>query len=136
VFDTPYGRCGVGICYDVRFPLLSMLLRQEGCSMLFFPGAFNTTTGPAHWELLLRARALDTQSFVAAISPARNPDSDYKAWGHSTVVNPWGEVIATTEEQPATVYSELPLTRVDEVRRAIPVSKQARTDLYELGWKK
>jgi omega-amidase len=93
------------------------------------------TTGPAHWELLQRSRALDTQCYVAAISIARNPDSAYTAWGHSTVVNPWGEVIATTEEGPATVMAELDMARVDAIRDQIPVGKQTRQDLYALTWK-
>jgi omega-amidase len=134
-FDTPFGRVGLGICYDMRFPHLALLLRQAGCRLLFYPGAFNTTTGPAHWELLQRSRALDTQCYVATVSIARNPDSKYQAWGHSTVVNPWGEVVATTDEKPATVTAELDLKRIDEVRAQIPVGHQVRTDLYELAWK-
>lgn len=133
-FETPYGKVGLGICYDIRFPYLAMLLRQAGCRILFYPGAFNTTTGPAHWELLQRSRALDTQCYVATVSPARNPDSKYQAWGHSTAVNPWGEVIATTDEHPSTVYAEFDLDRVDAIRAQIPVGHQVRTDLYSLTW--
>jgi omega-amidase len=134
-FDTPYGRVGLGICYDVRFPLLAMLLRQAGCSLLFYPGAFNLTTGPAHWELLLRSRALDTQCFVAGVSIARNPSAAYQAWGHSTLVSPYGEVVATTDEGAGTVFADVRLGRVDEVRAQIPVGRQTRTDLYALEWK-
>jgi len=131
-FDTPWGKCGVGICYDIRFPYLSLLMRQAGCKMLFYPGAFNMTTGPAHWELLQRARALDTQCYVATVSIARNPESTYQAWGHSTVVNPWGEVVATTDEHPTTVYATLPLERLEAIRAQIPVGTQLRSDLYRL----
>jgi omega-amidase len=92
------------------------------------------TTGPAHWELLQRSRALDTQCYVAAVSIARNPGSSYTAWGHSTVVNPWGEVLATTEEGPATVYADLDMARVGAIRAQIPVSFQTRDDLYKLAW--
>ena len=135
-FDTPFGRVGLGICYDMRFPLLAMLLRAAGCSILLYPGAFNTTTGPAHWELLLRARALDTQCFAAAVSVARNPSGEgYQAWGHSTVVSPWGEVLATTGEGVGAVHAELDMARVAAVREQVPVSKQARTDLYALEWR-
>lgn len=130
VFDTPFGRVGLGICYDLRFPELALLLRAAGCSILVYPGAFNLTTGPAHWELLLRARALDNQLFVAAVSPARNPEASYQAWGHSTVVDPWGAVVATTEHEPALVVAELDLDRVPKVRAQIPVSFQRRWDLY------
>lgn len=135
-FDTPWGKAGLGICYDMRFPHLAMLLRQAGCKMLFYPGAFNMTTGPAHWELLQRARALDTQCYVAAVSIARNPESKYQAWGHSTVVSPWGEVVATTDESAQIVTATLKMARVDEIRGQIPVGHQTRTDLYELAWKK
>lgn len=134
-FDTPYGKFGVGICYDLRFPHLALLLRQAGCQFLVYPGAFNTTTGPAHWELLQRARALDTQCYVATVSPARNPDSKYQAWGHSTAVNPWGEVLATTDEKAGIVYADCPLPRISEIRAQIPVGIQQRTDLYSLEWK-
>ena len=82
-------KVGLGICYDVRFPELALLYAKQGCQMLCYPGAFNMTTGPAHWELLLRSRALDNQLFVAGVSVARDEDASYVAWGHSTVVDPW-----------------------------------------------
>lgn len=134
IFDTPFGRFGVAICYDIRFPELSMAMRNKGASMLVFPGAFNMTTGPAHWELLQRARAVDNQVFVAAVSPARNPDSTYQAWGHSTVVTPWGQVLSTTEHGAAIVYADIDFSEVESMRTNIPVSKQKRTDLYSLSF--
>ncbi|GBG26193.1 Omega-amidase NIT2 [Hondaea fermentalgiana] len=130
VFDTPYCKVGVGICYDIRFAEYAMLLRQQGCKLIVWPGAFNTTTGPAHWELLQRARAVDNQLFCATASPARNPDSKYQAWGHSSIISPWGEVLATTEHDADIVYAEIDLGRADEVRTNIPISKQVRTDVY------
>jgi len=87
-FDTEYGRIGVAICYDIRFPLLAQLMRHQGCSMLIYPGAFNSTTGPLHWELLARARAVDTQSYVVMASVAFDKDATYPAWGHSMIVGP------------------------------------------------
>ena len=123
------------ICYDIRFPHLALLLRQAGCSILLYPGALNLTTGPAHWELLQRSRAQDTQCYESSIRIARNPESSYTAWGHSTVVNPWGEVIATTAEAPAIVYADLDMARVAAIRDQIPVGKQTRQDLYSLEWK-
>ncbi len=74
---------------------------------MVYPGAFNMTTGPAHWELLLRARALDNQMYVAAVSPARDESASYVAWGHSTVVGPWGDVVATTDERDGLVFADL-----------------------------
>ena len=131
-FDTPWCRVGVGICYDMRFPQLAMLMRDQGCKLLVYPGAFNLTTGPAHWELLQRARAVDNQLFVATVSPARNPDSSYKAWGHSTVVSPWGEILATTEHDAAIVVTDaLDVEHCDRVRKQVPISVQARFDLYQ-----
>lgn len=131
-FDTPWCRVGVGICYDIRFPQLAQLMRQQECKLLVYPGAFNMTTGPAHWELLQRARALDNQLFVATCSPARNPDADYKAWGHSSVISPWGEVLMTTDHEPSVLVTyEIDLDQCDRVRKGIPISIQARTDIYE-----
>ncbi|DBA03459.1 TPA: hypothetical protein N0F65_002867 [Lagenidium giganteum] len=132
VFDTPYCKIGVGICYDIRFPELSMLMRRQCAKMLIFPGAFNLTTGPAHWELLQRGRAVDNQLYVAAASPARGPEGGYQAWGHSTVVSPWGEVVATCDHGEAIVHAEIDLEKVDEMRRNIPTSLQTRKELYEL----
>jgi omega-amidase len=132
-FDSEYGKIGVGICYDLRFPEQSMVMRDMGCKMFIFPGAFNMTTGPAHWELLLRARALDNQVYVAAVSPARDESASYHAWGHSTIISPWGDIVATTDHEPATVHATVDMSKVDEIRTNIPVSKQKRKDLYELS---
>ncbi|CAG5116135.1 unnamed protein product, partial [Candidula unifasciata] len=107
IFQTPYCSVGVGICYDIRFAEMAQVYASKGCSLLLYPGAFNMTTGPAHWELLQRARALDNQVFVATASPARDASAGYIAWGHSSVVNPWGEVIATTDEAESIVYANI-----------------------------
>lgn len=81
-------RAGLGICYDIRFPEFASVLTRSECNLLLFPGAFNTVTGPLHWHLLLRARAVDAQSYLIGASPARNPASAYQAYGHSLVVSP------------------------------------------------
>jgi omega-amidase len=141
-FDTPWGPVGLGICYDIRFAEYALLLAEKrGCRLLVYPGAFNLTTGPAHWELLQRARAVDCQAFVATASPARAaappPETPgryphYAAWGHSTCVSPWGVVVATTDEGEGIVYADLDLAEVESVRRSIPILQQKRTDLYRL----
>ncbi|CAL8393933.1 unnamed protein product [Boreogadus saida] len=133
VFETPFCKVGVGICYDIRFAELAQLYSKMGCGLLVYPGAFNMTTGPAHWELLQRARALDNQLYVATASPARDETSSYVAWGHSTVVNPWGEVISTTGSEEAVVYADIDLQYMAEVRRQIPVTVQKRDDLYAVN---
>ncbi|KXZ55930.1 hypothetical protein GPECTOR_2g1481 [Gonium pectorale] len=132
VVDTPAGRLGIGICYDIRFPELAQLYAARGCQVLIYPGAFNMTTGPVHWELLARARAVDNQIFVLTCSPARNPDSGYQAWGHSTAVGPFAEILATTEHGPATVYAELDYAQLGERRANMPLRQQKRHDLYTL----
>lgn len=135
-FDTPFCKFGLAICYDIRFPELSQIMREQGCKVLVFPAAFNVTTGPLHWELLLRARAVDQQCYVAATSPARNPESAYQAWGYSSLVDPWGKVIAGGDEiaeRPGTVYADIDLSEVDTIRQSIPVGFQRRKDLYELN---
>ncbi|MED6185079.1 Omega-amidase, chloroplastic [Stylosanthes scabra] len=88
IVDTEVGRIGIGICYDIRFPELAMIYAARGAHLLCYPGAFNMTTGPLHWELLQRARATDNQLYVATCSPARDTGSSYVAWGHSTLVGP------------------------------------------------
>lgn len=132
MFDTPLCKIGVGICYDIRFAELAQIYAKKGCKLLIYPGAFNMTTGPAHWELLTRARAVDNQLYVATVSPARDENASYIAWGHSSAVNPWGEVIATTEHQESIVFVDIDLDMVDQIRGQIPVTLQKRNDLYEV----
>ncbi|KAG2229108.1 hypothetical protein INT48_000950, partial [Thamnidium elegans] len=129
--DTKYGKLGVGICYDMRFPEMATIAARKGCLAMIYPGAFNLTTGPLHWELLQRARAVDNQMYVAACSPARDLNANYLAWGHSTVVNPKGAVIATTEESETIVYADIDPEQVKEVRTNIPLYDQRRFDIYD-----
>ncbi|XP_062621956.1 omega-amidase NIT2-like [Saccostrea cucullata] len=136
MFDTPYCKVGVGICYDIRFPELAHVYAKENCKLLVYPGAFNMTTGPAHWELLQRGRALDNQLYVATVSPARDTGASYVAWGHSSVINPWGQVIATTEEKETVLFAVIDPAYVNEVRDQIPIRKQKRDDMYTLDWNK
>ncbi|CAH1424352.1 unnamed protein product [Lactuca virosa] len=133
VVDTDVGRIGIGICYDIRFQELAMLYAARGAHLLCYPGAFNMTTGPLHWELLQRARAVDNQLYVATCSPARDAESGgYVAWGHSTLVGPFGEVLATTEHDEATIISEIDYSLMDLRRTNLPLQKQRRGDLYNL----
>lgn len=114
-----------------------MLLREKGADLMVFPGAFNMVTGPAHWELLQRARAVDNQVFFACCSPARDETpGGYVAWGHSSIVSPWGQVLSKADEKEAVVIADLDLTAVDEMRQNIPCWKQKRSDLYEVRAKK
>ncbi|XP_076310336.1 omega-amidase NIT2 isoform X1 [Tachypleus tridentatus] len=132
VIHTDLCKIGVGICYDIRFAAMAMAYAKRGCQLLVYPGAFNMTTGPAHWELLQQARALDNQVYVASISPARDENHSYIIWGHSTVVNPWGKVIATCDHTEQLVYADIDLNYLNDVRQQIPLTKQKRDDLYSL----
>lgn len=126
-------KIGVGICYDIRFPELAQLMSQQfGAQMLVYPGAFNMTTGPAHWKLLQQGRALDNQAFVATCSPARDASAGYTAYGHSLVVNPWGTVIQELEESESILYADIDLSVVESTRSSIPILKQKRNDIYKL----
>lgn len=132
VVDTEIGRLGVGICFDVRFPELAMVYAARGVQMIIYPGAFNTITGPLHWQLLHQARAVDNQLFVACCSPSRNPESAYQAWGHSSLFGPFGEVITTCEEAPGIIYGVADLAQIEERRTNMPLQKQRRGDIYTL----
>jgi len=137
VFDLsehggPAARIGLGICYDIRFPELSLLYRNMGCNMLVYPGAFNMVTGPAHWELLIRARAVDAQAFGVLCSPARDTGAEYVAWGHSMVVDPWGEVKGKLDEKAGVLLADVDLTEVHTRRVNMPTWVQRRGDVYKL----
>jgi omega-amidase len=134
VFDTEYGRIGIGICYDIRFPEYALLLRKEyNIDMLIYPAAFNTTTGPLHWELLGRSRAMDNHVYVALCSPARSEcDLGYPVHGYSMIVDPFGQIVTQTGYQEAIVVSKIDLAKNDQIRQQIPVWSQKRYDLYDL----
>ncbi|MFB6290570.1 MAG: carbon-nitrogen hydrolase family protein [Candidatus Bipolaricaulia bacterium] len=130
VLDTELGRIGVAICYDLRFPELLRGMTSSGSKIIFIPAAFNTTTGPAHWKPLLRTRAIDNQTFVVAASPARNRESNYKAYGHSLVVDPWGEVLIEAGAGEETLPVEIDLEKVEEVRKRLPLLESRRPEVY------
>ena len=132
VVDTEFGKIGIGICYDVRFVELARIMAENGASILFYPGAFNQTTGPAHWELLFRSRALDNQVFCVGVAPALNLDASYHSYGHSIVANPWGEVMVQAGEKEELLICEIDLSEIKKVREEIPVLKNKRKDLYEV----
>ncbi|WP_409199810.1 carbon-nitrogen hydrolase family protein [Methanobrevibacter sp. DSM 116169] len=135
VVDTKFGKIGMALCYDVRFPELARVMALNGAKILFYPGAFNFTTGPAHWELLFRARAVDNQVFCIGVAPAVNEDLKYHAYGHSLVVNPWGTVLCEADENEIILFQEIDLKEVDEIREQVPTLKNRRSDLYEVKFK-
>ncbi|MEG2199625.1 MAG: carbon-nitrogen hydrolase family protein, partial [Anaerovorax sp.] len=130
VFDTEYGKMGVAICYDVRFPELFRKMTLAGAKLIILPAAFNMTTGPAHWDLSMRARALDNQIYFAAVSPARDVDSSYVAYGNSCIVTPWGEFCAKTDSREGILYGEIDFDYIEQVRGELPLLLHRRPDLY------
>lgn len=132
VFSTPFCKMGLCICYDFRFPELARLMVDAGAKVILVPAAFNMTTGPAHWELLFRQRAVDNQVYTVGVAPARDPAASYQSWGHSIVCSPWGEVLMQVDEKESVAITSLDLDRVDEIRRQLPLLSQRRTDVYRL----
>lgn len=129
--DLPeYGKIGLAICYDIRFPEAAMIAARKGAFMLVYPGAFNMTTGPLHWSLLARARAVDNQVYVAMCSPARDMNATYHAYGHSMVVDPSAQVLQEADETESIVYADLDGGTVESVRKGVPIYTQRRFDLY------
>jgi len=122
---------GVGICYDVRFPELSRLMTLAGADLLIFPAVFGWTTGPAHWELLMKSRAIDNQVFVVGAAPASTPGAQYQAYGHSILVDPWGNVLASAGSEETMMTVEIDRNRIDTIRQQLPLLKQRRPDIYQ-----
>ena len=135
VFDTKFGKMGICICFDCRFPEIVRLMTLRGARMILVPAAFNMTTGPAHWELMFRGRAVDNQCYMIGTSDARDEQAGYISWGHSLVVSPWGDVVTQMDEKPGIQITEIDLDRVDAIREQLPLLSARRTDLYELKGK-
>lgn len=114
-------KIGIGICFDVRFSELAKAYRQLDCNLLVYPVALSMKSGPFHAELLARARAMDSQCFTALISPARNVDANFITWGFSSIVSPWGQLLAQAAEHEEIIVADLNLKSVDEVRSYIPI---------------
>lgn len=126
VFQTEFGPIGLAICFDLRFPALFERTADLGAKAIIVPAAFNLTTGPRHWELLFRSRAVDNQLYTLGVSSARNTTASYVAYGHSIVCDPWGDVIVQAKESACALDVELDLGLVEEVRRQLPVRSARR----------
>lgn len=131
VLPTEYCKIGLGICYDIRFPEYAWALaKSEEVGLLAYPGNFNMTTGPKHWELLARARAVDNQIYVAVCSQARDPESGYVAWGHSMLIDPWGMVVSSLDEKEGIALGDVDFDLLKEQRTSIMSRKHKRFDVY------
>ena len=133
VFDTEFGKIGVMLCFDIRFPELSRMMVNDGAKVIFVPAAFNMTTGPAHWELSFRTRALDNQIYMVGCAPARDVSAGYISWGHSIVTDPWGRVTGMLDENEGILLAELDMDYEEQVREELPLLKSRRKDIYQLA---
>ena len=120
VVDTPLGKVGLTICYDLRFPGLFRTLAQAGAQLITVPSSFQRQTGKAHWHALLQARAIENGCWIVAPAMCGEHAGNRQTFGHSLVVNPWGEVVADSGEGPGVVYAEIDVGRVAKVRGMVP----------------
>ena len=135
VFDTDFGKMGLCICYDYRFPELARLMALRGAKTIIVPAAFNMTTGPAHWEIMFRARSLDNQVFSVGVAPARDVNGGYVSYANSIVCSPWGDIVERFDEKERYEIVEVELDRTTEVREQLPLLKHRREDVYIMAEK-
>lgn len=133
---TPFATISLAICYDIRFSEFWTVMNQNKTDVVLLPGAFNKTTGPLHWETLIRARAIDNQFFVVATSPSQVENPYYVAWGHSMIVDAWGKILTEANKKEEILYATLNPGTISSVRDQIPILKNKRRDLYETVNKK
>ncbi|KAJ3319174.1 Dual-specificity kinase, spindle pole body (SPB) duplication and spindle checkpoint function [Boothiomyces sp. JEL0866] len=129
--STSIGRIGLALCYDLRFPECSRLLQLQGMDILTYPSAFTVPTGKAHWHILLRARAIETQSYVIAAAQFGQNTTTRSTYGHALIVDPWGEVLAECTEV-GLQYAEIDLEKIKKIKEQMPVMEHRRTDIYSL----
>jgi predicted amidohydrolase len=126
VRETPVGALGLTICYDVRFPALFERLSEGGAEVIAVPAAFTVPTGKAHWEVLLRARAIEAGLFVVAAAQGGHHEDGRNTYGHSLVIDPWGEVLLDAGDAGGVHFAEIDLGRISEVRSRVPALKHRR----------
>ena len=123
-FDAPCGRVGMSVCYDLRFPELYRALASQGnLNLILMPAAFTYVTGAAHWEILLRARAIENQCYVLAAAQGGRHENGRRTWGHSMLIDPWGEIIASVPEGEGVAIGDMDPARIAQVRRDLPALK-------------
>ncbi|GAA5828135.1 hypothetical protein JCM11251_002606 [Rhodosporidiobolus azoricus] len=143
--ETPIGKIGLLTCYDLRFPEVALMLRRRGAQVISYPSAFTARTGPPHWEVLLRARAIENQCYVLAPAQVGQHAPGRQSWGHAMIVSPWGDVVAQAPDiQPAFppdpeddssgrfVLADIELDWLEQVRKDMPLWEQRRDDIYPI----
>ena len=122
VINTPWGNIGIGICFDLRFNELSNFYQQNNCKLIVYPGNFTQWSGEKHWELLLRSRAIDTQAFIIGCSTTLNDEMNYKSYGNSLIVNPWGEIIMKYNNKETVNVLKIDIYISNHVKQRIPLN--------------
>ncbi|MBL92771.1 MAG: hydrolase [Myxococcales bacterium] len=133
VTKTPMGTFGLSVCYDLRFPELYVALRQLGANILLIPAAFTTPTGMAHWETLLRARAIENQCYVVAAAQVGRHNKNRHSYGHAMIIDPWGTVIAQVGGKEGIALAPINIEKANDIRQRMPVMDHRRKDLYHQG---
>lgn len=134
VFEACGTKIGLCICFDMRFPELSRAMALQGAEVIIAPAAFNMTTGPAHWSMLFRQRAVDNQLYTVGVSPARDESASYVAFGNSIVASPWGDVCCQLSEKAEAVVVDIDLDKIKSIRQQLPLMSARRRDMYTLKW--
>ena len=133
-FETEWCPMAVNICFDIRFPESARIPALAGAKVIFNPASFNMTTGPAHWELAFRQRAVENQVYMVGTADAQTPEAGYVSYGHSVITDPWGRVIMQMDEKEGHNITEIDLDYIDEVRQRLPLLSARRTDIYSLRY--
>ncbi|MEE3189537.1 MAG: carbon-nitrogen hydrolase family protein, partial [Pseudomonadota bacterium] len=121
--ETPVGNIGLTICFDLRFPEQYQALRDAGADIILVPAAFTHTTGEAHWEILLKARAIETQCYVLAANQCGWHDDKRRTWGHSMIIDPWGESLGMLHESPGVIVADVDLKELEDLRKKMPLTR-------------
>lgn len=127
---TPVGNIGLSVCYDLRFPELYRSMHGKDVNILAVPSAFTATTGKAHWEVLLRARAIENLCYVLASNQGGEHVNKRRTWGHSMIINPWGEVLAGVESNTGFACADIDLQQLEKLRGSFPALKHRKPDIY------
>jgi deaminated glutathione amidase len=133
VADLPFGRLGLSICYDLRFPQLYQALATSGAEFIAIPSAFTKQTGEVHWHVLIRARAIETGAFVLAATQGGLHENGRATYGHSLIISPWGEILAEAGEEPGVIFADIDLAASAEARARIPALKHGREFEVEIA---
>jgi len=126
VAETPFANIGMSVCYDLRFPELYRYMQAQAIDMITVPSAFTYRTGQAHWETLLRARAIENLCYVLASNQGGKHINERQTWGHSMIVDPWGEILVCIESGPGVACAEIDLGRLQRLRQEFPALEHRR----------